>query len=145
MKFERITMKLIIYSVVSFISLSLYSQNETFDLNQLYGSWRIDSTAENIFENRRNAVNEEFFVFDQANFLKMTAIEDGLLKTFTLGTYVVQNDSLLITTLGGSKNMKYRILLKDDFIQLDASFTISSTNNRKPTFFLGRKKIVLED
>lgn len=137
-------MKLIIYSIVSFISLTLHSQNETFELNQLYGSWRIDSTAENIYENRRNAVNEEFFVFDQANFLKMTAIQDGLLKTYTLGTYAVQNDSLFITTLGGSKNMKYRILLKGDFIQLDASFSISNSNPRKPTFFLGRKEVEIE-
>jgi hypothetical protein len=115
--------------------------SEDFDLDKLVGTWRIDSVAENSNMNKRAAVNEEFFVFQEGGTVKMKAIEDDTENIFTLGTYRVVNDTLKITTLKGAEGMNFKIFLKGDFIQLDGTFPISEYNQAKPTLFLGRRKV----
>lgn len=94
--------------------------------------------------NKRVAVNEEFFVFQDRGTVKMKAIEGDNEKIFTLGTYRAVNDTLKITTLKGAEGMNFKISIEGDFIQLDGTFPISDYNQAKPTLFLGRRNKELD-
>lgn len=142
-------MKNIIIIAITLLTQHVFGQtfsvvSEEFDLKKLVGTWRIDSVAENGNMNKRAAVNEEFFVFQDGGTFKMKAIEGDTEKIFTLGTYRVVNDTLKITTLKGAEGMNFKIFLLGDFIQLDGTFPISDNNQSRPTLFLGRRKHELD-
>lgn len=137
-------LKLVSSSLFLIIILSACSQNESkrieeFSYDNLYGTWRIDSTAENGSFNKRTTIKDEFFVFLKDRTVKMKTFENGTEKAYTLGTYKVVSDTLRITTPKGSEGMNFKIRLDGNLIELNGTFPISDYNQRKPTMFLGRK------
>jgi hypothetical protein len=136
-------MKIITTSIYLFTFFFVFSQNGESDINvdEIYGTWRIDSSAENRTYNIRNAINEEFFVFMENGSVNMEKIEDENINSFPLGTFTIATDTLKIRTLKGAPGMNFVITKNSEVLQLDGTFPISESNSRKPTLFLSKKKL----
>lgn len=131
-------------TIFTFIVLNLIScaQEKTgkFELTDINGTWRIDSVAENLIYNKREAINEEFFVFNNGNF-RMKKIENGEEFFMDLGSGVFNGDTLVTRTPKGAPGFKFVVSFpKKDVLQLDECHPISTENSRKPTFFLSKKE-----
>ena len=100
-------MKFVFFSLFLLSISNVLSQGESIVFEKdLYGSWRIDSSAENRAFNRRPAINEEFFVFDETGFFRMKKIDDGGTDTKTIGRYQLSGDTIRITTMNGGTDRK---------------------------------------
>lgn len=133
-------MKISLTGIYLFATILVMGQNERsrVNLNELYGTWRIDSTAEDLSFNIRAAVNEEFFVFDQNGELNIQKIEAGEMNSMKFGTYRLSADTINIRTLRGAPGINFVVSKHNNVLQLDGTFPISETNSSKPTLFLSR-------
>ena len=119
-----------------------FGQNEPveFTIDDIYGTWRIDSTAEDGTYNKRTSVLEEFFVFQENGKVNMEVIEEGTLASNPFGTFTLVADTLKIRTLKGAPGINFVITMTAEVLQLESTFPISDLNSRKATAYLSRKK-----
>lgn len=135
-------MKFVLANLFLFTVFIAFTQDHsTINLKDLYGTWRIDSSAENRTFNVRPAINEEFFVFEENGFVRVKKIEEETMDSLTLGRYELRGDTLQITTLKGGPRMNFIMTMNTPVLELVGTFPISSSNLKKPTLFLSKKKI----
>lgn len=124
---------------VLLLSLLLIFQNSfgQFDQN-IEGSWRVDSTAEDVTFNVRPNEIEEYMVFSKDMSISML---NGS-GSFDMGTYKIKGDTIQFISERGAVYVEWvATQIDSDHLRLDGVESIAGDRNpRKPTTFFTRKK-----
>jgi hypothetical protein len=132
-------MKIIITGIYLLTFLNALSQNNFgFRIDPICGIWRIDSTAENGSLNKRDAVNEEYFVFLSSHSFLMDKVEDGVASSISMGSYRMESNMLITRNNKGEPFLNFIVTIDSTHLRLDGTFPISDSNSRKPTFYLSK-------
>jgi hypothetical protein len=107
-----------------------------------FGTWRIDSVAENeiVIDRQGNEQKFQLFNFRKSGVFSMMEITPNVKKDKVLGHWKTIGNSILIEN--GDKFMKYRFEFSNpNVLILHGEYQISSNNTAKPTFFLTKYQV----
>lgn len=104
------------------------------------GTWRIDSLAENNVIKKILTKDSviQVFNFRKDGALSGMEVTPSVTKDRKLGKWKVENDSVFFISEKGNIFMRYGYQKKGDVLILNGNFPISSTNKKKPSFYLSK-------
>ncbi|MCE2712431.1 MAG: hypothetical protein LW688_07820 [Cryomorphaceae bacterium] len=117
------------------------TKSEVVDFgNFKYGTWKIDSVAENkvVIDRLVEDTVIQVMNFRKDGIFSSMEVSSRWTKVRDIGSWKVKKDSVFIVTEQGNIAMRYGYEFKDATLTLNGNFQISSNNEKKPTFYLSK-------
>lgn len=108
--------------------------------NFKYGTWKIDSIAENkvIIDRLVKDTIIQVMNFRKDGILSTMEVSNRFTAISVIGKWKVKDDSVFIITEQGKIALRYGFEFKDSTLSLNGKFKISSNNKKKPTLYLSK-------
>lgn len=105
-----------------------------------YGTWKIDSVAENkvVIDRLVKDTIIQVMNFRKDGVFSSMEVSSRWTKDRVIGNWNVKEDSVFIISEQGKIIMRYGFEFKGPILSLNGNFQISSNNKKKPTFYLSR-------
>lgn len=130
------------------LKVNMNQPNESSDINLKeinkgkfeYGTWRIDSVAEDkIIKNRLiKDSNIQVFNFRKDGVFSTMEVTSKKTSDYVFGNWKVENDSIFIFIEKGNLAMSYGFQINGSCLTLNGNFEISSNIKKKPSFYLSK-------
>lgn len=104
------------------------------------GEWKIDSTAEDFYNNVHVPETEQFFDFKKDLSLWTGERKQKFEESRKLGSYKFIKDSLYFLTPKENIFMRLKVVVENESIVLISGDAISESNPAKLTYFLSKRK-----
>lgn len=118
-------------------------QHATTDqISFTHGTWRIDSVGENnqVIDNLVEDSIIQVFNFRKGGVMSAMEVKSTVTEDRQIGKWRIKKDSLYIFNETGNIMMRYGYEIDRSKLVLKGNFPITSTNKKKPTFYLSKYK-----